>query len=373
MLSSSLSSFRNNQFGEIRTLIDDSGNPWFVAREVAEALGYKNVNRDIQRHCKGGTEMVLPSEGGNQKTKIIPESDMYRLILRSKLPQAEAFQDWVTEEILPSIRKHGVYDIVQRKEPEGLTRNSFIEHDGSFWLGMDSIVKELEQIGFIEADDEIQTIFEGRLDDHLTTYFKMINGKGYVREYGVNYALMALALETLQHVDKEKIYELCRRIEGVLDTLKGKDLAHVKISAVRAYQEVVSRLNASGRDVNFVRSLIRYKEKDLNVDEIAVLTGQNSNDIAVYMEELESSGIMEMADLLTAVPESLLAPAAQQVLPSAVTFANPTQEMIDKLGYNEAVVLHQLQIMIQESGNKRVQITYADWLKRFLLNSNSCH
>jgi len=180
---------------------------------------------------------------------------------------------------------------------------------------------------------------------------------------------MALALETLQQIDKEKLYELCRRIEGLLESLKGKDLSHVKISAVRAYQEVVSRLNASGRDINFVRSLIRYKEKDLNVDEISVLTGQSRDDIAVYMEELESSGIMEMADLLTAVPESLPAPAAQQSLPAVAMFANPTQEMIDKLGYNEAVVLHQLQIMIHESGKKRVQITYADWLKRFPFKS----
>ncbi len=105
------------------------------------------------------------------------------------------------------------------------------------------------------------------------------------------------------------------------------------------------------------------------MDEIAVLTGQSRDDIAVYMEELESSGIMEMADLLTAVPESLPAPTAQQSLPAVAMFANPTQEIIDKLGYNEAVVLHQLQAMIQESGKKRVKITYADWMKRFPFKS----
>ncbi|MGE4266328.1 MAG: hypothetical protein AB7F25_02725 [Deferribacterales bacterium] len=137
---------------------------------------------------------------------------------------------------------------------------------------------------------------------------------------------------------------------------------------MRAYQEVVSRLNASGRDVNFVRSLIRYKEKDLNVDEISVLTGQSRDDIAVYMEELESSGIMEVAEILTAVPSVPVIPSAPaaQCLPS---FANPTQEQINKLGYNEAVVLHQLQTMIQESGKKRVQITYAEWLRRFPFKS----
>jgi prophage antirepressor-like protein len=370
------SSFKHNQFGEIRTLIDDNGNPWFVAKEVANVLGYKDVINAVKQHCRWVVKHHLPHPQSVSKTievNIIPESDVYRLIIRSKLPAAERFEQWVVEEVLPSIRKHGMYRKEIAAESEELTVKSFIEHDGSFWLSLDVITTELERIGFVEADDEIQTIFEGRLDDHLSTYFKMINGKGHVREYGVNYALMALALETLQQVDKEKLYELCKRIEGALDALKGKDLTHVKIAAVRAYQEVVSRLNASGRDINFVRSLIRYKEKDLNVDEISVLTGQSRNDVAVYMEELDSSGIMEMADLLTAVPETLPVSTAQKSLPAVAMFANPTQEMIDKLGYNEAVVLHQLQVMIQESGKKRVLITYADWLKRFLLNSNSCH
>src|SRR5690606_22624122 len=105
----SLSTYQHEQFGEIRTLINDNGEPWFVAKEVATALGYKNPNEAIRDHCKGVSETLTPSKGGNQNTKIIPESDLYRLILRSKLPQAEAFQDWVTSEVLPSIRKYGVY------------------------------------------------------------------------------------------------------------------------------------------------------------------------------------------------------------------------------------------------------------------------
>jgi hypothetical protein len=75
-----------------------------------------------------------------------------------------------------------------------------------------------------------------------------------------------------------------------------------------------------------------------------------------------------MSEILAAVSAVPSAPSAQ-ALPPAATFANPTQEMINKLGYNEAVVLHQLQTMIQESGKKRVQITYADWLKRFPFKS----
>lgn len=210
------SSFNHNQFGILRTLVDENGNPWFVAREIAEALGYKNINRDIQRHCKGGTETVLPSEGGNQRTKIIPESDLYRLILRSKLPQAEAFQDWVTEEILPSIRKHGVYRKDKEPEPELLTEKSFIEHDGCFWLATDIIAKELEHIGIKDGADEVQLGFEGDLDDMLKNYITSIDGRKYVKEYGVNYLLLSIALETLEDVDKNQIYGLCARIESIL-------------------------------------------------------------------------------------------------------------------------------------------------------------
>lgn len=89
---------------------DDQGKPWFVAKEVCKILGYKETRRAVSMHCKGGCKMDLPSRGGIQETTIIPESDVYRLIMRSKLPAAERFEDWVTSEVLPTIRKTGSYD-----------------------------------------------------------------------------------------------------------------------------------------------------------------------------------------------------------------------------------------------------------------------
>lgn len=100
--------FNNEQFGQIR-VVDRDGQPWFVGNDVAKALGYSRPRDAVKDHCKGGVKMALPSESGIQETTIIPEADVYRLILRSKLPQAEAFQDWIVEEVLPSIRKHGAY------------------------------------------------------------------------------------------------------------------------------------------------------------------------------------------------------------------------------------------------------------------------
>lgn len=101
--------FTNNSLGVSIRVVDRNGEPWFVARDVALALGYVRTADAVREHCKGVGEMETPSTGGNQVMKIIPEADLYRLILKSKLPQAEAFQDWVVEVVLPSIRKHGAY------------------------------------------------------------------------------------------------------------------------------------------------------------------------------------------------------------------------------------------------------------------------
>lgn len=92
-------------------IVDDDNNPWFVARDVAVILGYRNVHDAITTHCKGGRKTRLPSGGGEQEFTIIPESDVYRLIIRSKLPEAEKFERWVMESVLPSIRKNGLYQM----------------------------------------------------------------------------------------------------------------------------------------------------------------------------------------------------------------------------------------------------------------------
>lgn len=99
----------------VRTLVRD-GDPWFVAIDVARALGYGNPRQAVLDHTKGGRETRLPSSGGEQETKIIPESDVYRLIMRSNLPSAERFQDWVCEDVLPSIRRTGGYFLAQGAE-----------------------------------------------------------------------------------------------------------------------------------------------------------------------------------------------------------------------------------------------------------------
>lgn len=94
----------------VRTVILD-GEPWFVASDVAAVLGYRdahNAGRQLAEHQRG-THLVSTPKGGSQKVVIINESGLYRLVLRSRKPEAEAFSDWVTGEVLPSIRKTGSY------------------------------------------------------------------------------------------------------------------------------------------------------------------------------------------------------------------------------------------------------------------------
>lgn len=107
--------FTSPQFGDIRTA-GTAEQPLFCANDVAKALGYSNPAKSVIDHCKKEGVTVLetptPNQHGavvNQPTKFITEANLYRLVMRSKLPNAEEFQDWVCGEVLPSIRKHGAY------------------------------------------------------------------------------------------------------------------------------------------------------------------------------------------------------------------------------------------------------------------------
>ena len=100
----------------IRIITDQQGEPWFVAADIARALGYNDADQAIRRHCKGVTKAPVETTGGMQRASIIPERDVYRLVMRSKLESAERFEEWVVGEVLPSIRKHGGYIAGQEQD-----------------------------------------------------------------------------------------------------------------------------------------------------------------------------------------------------------------------------------------------------------------
>lgn len=102
--------FNSPEFGAIRT-IEKDGEPWFVGKDVAAALGYKDTVNALKSHVdtedKGGWQIT--TQFGEKETTIINESGLYSLVLSSKLPTAKKFKRWVTNEVIPSIRKHGAY------------------------------------------------------------------------------------------------------------------------------------------------------------------------------------------------------------------------------------------------------------------------
>lgn len=118
--------FNSTDFGSVRTLEID-GKPYFVANDVARALGYSVPKDAISRHCKGALKHRYLTEGGEQELKIIPEGDVYRLVIKSQLPKADEFEHWIFDEVLPSIRKNGGYIANQENlTPEQIVANALI-------------------------------------------------------------------------------------------------------------------------------------------------------------------------------------------------------------------------------------------------------
>ena len=112
--------FENQEFGAIRTMSDERGEPWFCAKDVCDALGYDQTHKAVKRHVEegDGTKRPTPTTSGIQQMLFINESGLYSLILSSKLESARRFKHWVTSEVLPSIRKQGGYMVVRPDESD---------------------------------------------------------------------------------------------------------------------------------------------------------------------------------------------------------------------------------------------------------------
>lgn len=122
-----LTTFGDKRFGEIRAISID-GEPWFVGKDVAVALGYEKYRNAIAVHVDDDDKKGAPIQGplgGEQKMTIINESGLYSLIFSSKLPGAKDFKRWVTSEVLPSIRRTGQYIYGERRLPT-------VEHPAPF-------------------------------------------------------------------------------------------------------------------------------------------------------------------------------------------------------------------------------------------------
>lgn len=129
----------------VRVVMVD-GEPWFVGKDVAAVLGYKDTTNAMKQHCKGvAKHHPLQTPGGLQEVRIISEPDMLRLIVGSKLPAAERFERWVFEDVLPSIRKTGAY--VDPKAPGALGVQAqpmpYLSHVADFHVAADRVFRSV--------------------------------------------------------------------------------------------------------------------------------------------------------------------------------------------------------------------------------------
>ena len=122
--------FKNEMFGEVRTLTNEQGETFFVGKDVAQALGYSNTRKALQDHVDDEDKGVTKRDtlGGIQQMVVINESGLYSLVLSSKLPQAKEFKRWITSEVLPQIRQTGGYIPTTNPRTGGvLTESEMVE------------------------------------------------------------------------------------------------------------------------------------------------------------------------------------------------------------------------------------------------------
>lgn len=129
IIDDNLKLFENPDFGDVRVLLDEKSNPWFVGNDIARCLGYENLGNAVKRFVDDEDSIILTSDCKSmgfkinplinqavREIKLINESGMYSLIMSSKMESAKKFKKWVTSEVLPSIRKTGSYSMPSKNE-----------------------------------------------------------------------------------------------------------------------------------------------------------------------------------------------------------------------------------------------------------------
>jgi prophage antirepressor-like protein len=136
---------------EVRVVVID-GTEWWVARDVATALGYKNTHDAIKKHCRGVAKRdPLETSGGVQKVRVINEGDVFRLIVHSPLPEGERFEKWLFEKVLPEIRRTGGYSAVVN----GWAELQYLDEENE---RLKRVIRRYENRNFLTAGDRIDIL-----------------------------------------------------------------------------------------------------------------------------------------------------------------------------------------------------------------------
>lgn len=189
---SELKIFENSEFGEIRT-VEIGGEPWFVGKDVAEVLGYAKPLNALATHIDEDDSLkrgLTDSMGRIQETIFINESGLYSLILSSKLPSAKAFKKWVTSEVLPSIRKHGLY-----------ATDELLDNPDLIIQMATKLKEERAARKALELDNQVKSQQIAELQPKATYYDLILQCKDLlsVTEITKDYGMSAKGLNTMLH------------------------------------------------------------------------------------------------------------------------------------------------------------------------------
>lgn len=147
-MSNEIQVFDSPEFGTVRAIRDENGEPMFVAKDVAVILGYRdaaNMTRRLEEDEKGTRSVSTP--GGEQQMAVITEPGLYTAILGSRVPEARAFKRWVTHEVLPALRRDGGYMVARDETPEQTMARAVL-------LAQQTIDRQKSRIAGLEAENE---------------------------------------------------------------------------------------------------------------------------------------------------------------------------------------------------------------------------
>ncbi|MCF7558884.1 Bro-N domain-containing protein [Pseudomonas petrae] len=178
----------------VRAVTDEHGEAWFIARDVAELLDYVDTDQAIRTHCKGAQTYPVEITGQVRHVKVIPERDVYRLVMRSRLPAAEAFEEWVVGEVLPTIRKTGSY---QRP----MTQAEMIAASANILVSLERQQAQ-QQVDLVRVERKVEDMERFHVWDHRPSNCLSLTGvKAEMnKRYGLSGAVVDYVLKDWPHL-----------------------------------------------------------------------------------------------------------------------------------------------------------------------------
>lgn len=184
--------FNSPEFGQVRTIIED-GKVLFCASDIAKSLGYSNPNKAINDHCRAITKRSTPISGKLQEINFITEGDIYRLVVKSQMPYAVQFESWIFDEIVPSVRKHGMY-----------ATDELLDNPDLLIKVATALKEEREKNKQLETEVKVKTQLIGELKPKADYVDTILQNKGLVtitqiaKDYGMSGQVMNELLHELK-------------------------------------------------------------------------------------------------------------------------------------------------------------------------------